>query len=216
MKETKYNQVKSASKAFNTLKTSFFIMLALTTIVSVGSIYLVRSAYKDALNRIYIRQGKQTYTARVSYDLEERKFDVEGHIEDFYLNMFAFDQHNFERNINRALALIGKEEKIMQSVGYSSNSMQSGDGNNNKNYSLQEKELIRPGEIMSLNQGEFVDKVTGAKGKKAFFYDKILIEEKRDSPILPFVDFGVQEVEIHLQNNFLRIHDEMHKILSIN
>lgn len=113
MKDTKYNQVKSTSKAFNTLKTSFFIMLAVTTIVSVGSIYLVRSAYKDALNRVYVREGKQTYTARVSYDLEERKFDVEGHIEDFYLNMFAFDQHNFERNINRALALIGNDGKII-------------------------------------------------------------------------------------------------------
>ena len=127
-----------------------------------------------------------------------------------------FGMVNDLETAERVSRIFGKEEKIMQSVGYSSNAMQSGSGNNNKNYSLQEKELVRPGEIMSLNQGEFVGKVTGAKGKKAFFYDKILIEEKRQSPILPFLDFEGQNFKNYLINNFLSIHNEMRQLLRVN
>lgn len=104
-------------KSLETYKSAFgLVQLLLVAVVaaSAGANVYTWKLYSDKTDQlssvIYIMDGAGSVTAaeRQPLNLEQRVFEYEDHVKDFYGLWYAFDEHSFQRNTEKGLYLIGE------------------------------------------------------------------------------------------------------------
>lgn len=87
-----------------------FVML----VTSISFILFAYQSNQIAQQRAFVVTGDGTLVARSALnDIHAREIEVRSHVSLFMNLMYAFDERNFERNIERALHLIGADGALI-------------------------------------------------------------------------------------------------------
>lgn len=96
---------------FKIIKISLFVCLAVSMVLSIGSLFWAFSLSKDALKTTYILtdEGKAIMLNNTNkYKVDQfRKPEIVNHIKEFHKLFFEIDQFNFEKRVDQSLHLIG-------------------------------------------------------------------------------------------------------------
>lgn len=95
--------------AFNLLRVAFIAVLIALVTGLIGMNYYYSEKQKELTNRVYLMENSgNVSTATAKYlSKEDLQIVVADHIKDCYSLIFAFDQFNFERNLEKGLNLMG-------------------------------------------------------------------------------------------------------------
>lgn len=89
----------------------FGVMMVITILASVVFAYQSNQA---ALERVFVITGDATLIAKSALnDIRAREIEVRSHVKLFMSSMYAFDERNFEKNIERGLHLIGNDGALI-------------------------------------------------------------------------------------------------------
>lgn len=122
-------------KSIMSYKSAFSLVQLISVVVvlaSAATCVLVYKMFTDKISElssvIYIMDGSGSVNVaeRQPLNLEQRLFEYEDHVKDFYSLWYAFDEHSFERNVEKALYLAGecgvelldvyKEEQVLSKL----------------------------------------------------------------------------------------------------
>jgi len=122
-------------KSLTTYKSAFsLVQLILIAVIlaSAGANVMIWKMFSEKIEQlssvIYIMDGSGSVepASQTPINLEQRTFEYEDHVKDFYRLWYAFDEHNFEENLEKGLYLVGecgislfdtyKEDRVLEKL----------------------------------------------------------------------------------------------------
>jgi hypothetical protein len=108
-------KAQSFAAAFKMTRLMAILAILVTLVVSVVSLFMVYTTMKTAGNKVYFvtERGTMVGELRGTKDAERIYYEARNHVDMFMKSMFAFDESNFEENMEKALKLSGNDGKFL-------------------------------------------------------------------------------------------------------
>jgi hypothetical protein len=111
-------KAQSFAAAFKMVKGLAYFAMGITLIVTLASGYMIYSTQLQAGQRAYFitERGAMIGDLKEKSKEERLYYEIKNHVNIFMHHMFAFDQFNFEDNMEKALDLSGNDGKYLYQV----------------------------------------------------------------------------------------------------
>jgi len=108
--------LKEIPATFSVVKMSLFICLAVSLLVSMGSLFWSYKLSSENLNTTYVitGDGKAIMLSKANSEVDQNRLpEIINHVKEFHKLYFEIDQYNYEQRISKALHLIGNSGRDM-------------------------------------------------------------------------------------------------------
>jgi hypothetical protein len=126
---------KTFNTAFKTMKMMVFFFGVVMVIVVISAYLMVDQSYQISQQRAFFVSEMGTFVGSAEEQRLIDEIEVENHAVLFLKNMYGFDERSYERNIERALHLIGNDGKLILQ-GYQDDDVQGALVKNNATVSV--------------------------------------------------------------------------------
>jgi len=109
---TDISSLKSIQESFQTLKTSFTVLVWAMVFILILSLVSIAYIFKISGERVYIISPHQTFLAYASYNHEVSVFEARNHIRVLCQNLFGWDKDNFNNHMETALNLMDHSDGL--------------------------------------------------------------------------------------------------------